>query len=144
MVIYVALCIYIMQLYVLNKAYLFSKIFILDLKFTMDSDQEDTPKLSMEHLPSTHTESVSSSSGIRTTFNPFKPQQMARAVTLFKHRWLHTFPEHFKNVKPQVKRSSSEDFSSPSIKVKRYNHVSPDRRTRILGKKYCYQVLPMN
>ena len=71
-----------------------------DLKFTMESDKEE----SMEHIAfisrgdshdnnSTTTPTTPTSTSTilpnHNKFNPFKPQDMETAVTLFKHRWLH-------------------------------------------------------
>ncbi|XP_057295818.1 GATOR complex protein DEPDC5-like isoform X1 [Hydractinia symbiolongicarpus] len=75
-----------------------------DLKFTMGSDKEDNSKLSSEHLQT----QMSEQSVVKNlTLNPFKPQSMAVAITLFKYRWLHLFPMGMKGKKMQSQTKSS-------------------------------------
>jgi len=86
----------------------------------MESDKEDTPTRSSEHIALAR-ESESSSSVVMSSnkFNPFKPKDMATAVTLFKHRWLHTFAPYSINSISQENhhKESPEDLGPDYSKV---------------------------
>ena len=86
----------------------------------MESDKEDTPTRSAEHIALARDSESGSGVGVSASkFNPFKPKDMETVVTLFKHRWLHTFAPYSVNSITQEshRKESPDDFGPGYSKV---------------------------
>ena len=91
--------------------YLFIYLFT-DLKFTMTTEKDNTPKFSTEQLNG----DGCSSARKQNILNPFKPQHMANAITLFKYRWLDILNLRGKNIEDHQEKVSTNEIE-PTAKV---------------------------